>query len=46
MLRVGPLVEGLVLVQEEEEEGSQYELHRWSTPTCRRMVFIGGSFKT
>ena len=47
MVCVGPLAEVQVQVQEEGEEGSQYELHRWSTPTCRRMVFsIGGTLKT
>ena len=35
MLWVGPLAEGLVLVQEEGEEGSQCELRRLSTPTCK-----------
>ena len=42
---VGPLEVGQVQEQEEVEEGIQCELHRWNTPTCRRMALFRGSIQ-
>lgn len=46
MVCVGPLAEVQVQVQEEGEEGSQYESRRLSIPTCRRIASVKESFKT
>ena len=46
MVCVGPLAEVQVQVQEEGEEGSQYESRRLSIPTCSRIASVKLSFKT